>query len=103
MNINTYEELKKLYLRTPERSLQNDLAYFIATGYVFSGPGYLLIGRRVYDGWFVHVAIGSGSLKKFLQCMPFYLPFIGWAREQRGRKTKWHRTEVLAKKLGVTL
>lgn len=100
-NTNIYEELKRLYRRTPARSMQDDLAHFLAKGYVFAGPGYLLMGERVCNGWHVHVAIGPGGVKEFFKRMPYYLPYVGWAREQRGRRTMWHRTDVLARKLGV--
>lgn len=95
-----YDQLLALYRQVPERSINEDLEFFLRHGYVFSSPDHLLIGCRIEDAWFIHAAIGRGALRKFFDLMPYYLPYVGWARPQRGRKTVvWHSTDRLKKLL----
>lgn len=92
-----YEKLLELYAKVPSRSLSADLEYFMRTGYVISSPDFVLIGRRIDDGWFVHAAVAK-NLGDLLRAMPYYLPYVGWAREARGRNNiRWHSIEQLRK------
>jgi len=97
-----YTELQKLYAKCPDRLLWNDVRYYVEHGYVFSSPTHILIGERIANGWFIHVAIGVGSIKKFCELMPYWLPYIGWAREHRKNRStiRWHRTGAIFKKVG---
>jgi hypothetical protein len=72
-------------------------------GYVFSTPQWLIMARPVRrdnpgawlkvqdigqafpscpeaDAWYVQIAVGRGALGRFVQHMPFHLPFICWRR-----------------------
>lgn len=99
-----HDELKRLYSQCPERNLQEDLCHFLKCGYIFSGPTYLLMGERVGMGWFIHCAIGSNFLQKFAELMPYYLPFVGWAREQHGGKeVTWYKTENVLRRINMKL
>ena len=99
-----FNELKKLYDACPQRDMGTDLLYYAEHGYVFSSPFYLLIGKRIGDGWHIHVAIGAGCFEKFCQLMPYWLPYVGWAREQKQGRSEvvWHRTEDVFRKVGYT-
>jgi hypothetical protein len=97
-----WDELQSLYRSCPERSLDADVAHFLQHGYVFSGPTYILMGSRIGTGWHIHCAIGKECLKKFGTLMPYYLPFIGWAREAKGRsEIIWHNTETIFRRLNM--
>jgi hypothetical protein len=100
MNINTYEQLTELYLRSgyPKGALQEDLEYYLRNGYVFATPEYFIMGRQIHGGWYIHAAVGVGALEGFLHLMPHYLPYVGWERRGSG-KVKWYPTEQLTRKL----
>lgn len=89
------KEARDLYKNTmPDRSLTADLDECLRKGYVFVGPDYLLAGYRVGTGWFISIAVGHGCLKRFIDLMPYYLPWVGWAREPAGKKeVVWRQTE----------
>ena len=95
-------QLQELYRLCPGRSWPNDLEHYLRHGYVFASPTHLLIGERIGDGWHIHVAIGTGCLKKFCELMPYWLPYVGWAREHRAKRSeiRWHRTETIFRKVG---
>lgn len=99
-----YDELCRLYGQCPSRNMAADLLYYLRDGHVFASPTHMLIGERVGDGWHIHVAIGTGCLKKFCELMPYWLPYVGWAREHKpGRqRVVWHRTEDVFRKVGYT-
>lgn len=89
-----YEDIEAFYKRCPHLSLRDDLERHVRHGYVFSSPRYLLLGRRVGHGWFIYLAAGRNCLREFLRLMPYYLPYIGWAREAKGReKVRWYQTD----------
>jgi len=101
MNTPIYDQIVGLYATTPTRTLQADVLYYLRAGYVFSTPRLFLMGEHVGDGWFIHVAVGVGALKDFCDLMPFYLPWIGWAREADGKHAvMWHKTDKLVRRLG---
>jgi hypothetical protein len=97
-----YEELLALYEQRPDLSLQDDLQEYLRDGYIFATPTSIVIGRRVGDGWFVHVATGVGCLKDFCGKMPYWLPYIGWCRAHRPTRqnVRWYRTEKVMRKVG---
>lgn len=99
--MNTYicERIHELYAKTPQRSLWKDLVHHFMDGFVFSGEDYLLMGERINDGWFVHIAVGEGCLEKFISLMPYHLPWIGWAKEHRGGEVRWYRTESVKRNI----
>lgn len=104
MNMTTLDKLKVLYESAPERCMYADLGYAINYGHVWSEPGRLLIAWRAEDAWYIHVAIGDNSFRWFCQQMPYYLPYIGWGRQAKGRKTvRWHMTEKIFRKFNVPM
>lgn len=100
-----YDRAIKLYKSDgkidPERTLQADIAHYMRVGYVVCTPETFLMGRRVACGWWIYVAIGTGTLKTFFDHMPYYLPWVGWARPLKGRPSvSWHHTNKVLRKLG---
>lgn len=92
-----YDQLLQLYAKVPSRSLSQDLDFYMRTGYVICRPDLILIGRRIEDGWFIHAAVAE-SLGAVLAAAPYYLPYVGWAREARGRsQIKWYSWEQLTR------
>lgn len=90
-----YERAKNLYAeKMPNRSFEEDFEECANKGFVFVAPDYFLAGFRVGDGWFVRIAIGEGKIEKFLELMPYPLPYVGWAREPKGQdEVEWYLTE----------
>ena len=82
--------------------LADDIIEYSRRGYVFIAPEYVLIGCRLGDGWFIRLAVGAGCLNKFLELMPYYLPYVGWARMVRGRhQVVWHDTEKVRRAINI--
>jgi hypothetical protein len=87
-----YEQFKRLCVRI-HRVPEYVIMEYVEQGYVFIGPEYLLLGRRVEHAWFIYAAIGKG-FSRFWDLMPYELPYVGWARQARGRsEVKWYPTE----------
>lgn len=82
-----YEKAEKLYAANVELDFSRDLSYYSKNGYVLITPEYLILGERVDTAWLVQLAVGEGALLKFVEFMPYYLPWIGWARYAKGRRT----------------
>lgn len=95
MSTTIWEQATELYERT-NITLESDLLEYAKSGYVFASDTYLIMGRRVGDGWYIQCAIGVGALRKFTELMPYYLPHIGWRREKKhSQECVWHRTEAV--------
>ena len=93
-----WELTKEFYAKLPDRSLWADLELCAAEGGVVITSQYVIMGRRMGHGWLIHFALGRGSMSNFCRHMPYYLPFIGWAR--RGSETiRWYPTETVLKKV----
>jgi hypothetical protein len=92
----------KKYL--PDTTFDADLIHCMEVGYVICSPNYFLMGWPTERGWFVRMAVGDCGVATFLELMPYYLPYVGWARVAKNRDTiNWYKTEVVAAKLGVKL
>lgn len=89
--------IRDLYAECPHLSWESDLLEYGGCGHVHVTSEYVLLARRIGDGWFIRLAIGEG-LAKFWEFMPYELPYIGWAREAKGRpEVVWYRTSRLRK------
>ena len=87
-------ELERLYANKPAGQLERDIAEFDSSGYVVDCNGCFMLLRVVHRGWLVYCAVCSGGWKQAVEHMPFWLPFVGWAREAKGRtKVKWYLTD----------
>lgn len=97
---NAYEYLRQLYTRSgyAEGAMQADIEYYLRVGYVYSTPGYFIMGCQIHGGWYIHAAVGVGAIESFIRLMPHYLPYIGWERRGTG-KVKWYPTTKLVNKL----
>lgn len=93
MNTTIWEEAQLLYDRT-SHTLESDIVAYAKHGCVFASDAYLILARRIGEGWYIQAAIGAGALPKFAELMPYYLPYIGWRRERKhNQECVWHRTE----------
>ena len=84
---------------------EDDIArYAHLGGYVYIAPDCIILGKPVRrdmgipegqwnvedpDAWFVKYAGGRGYVSKFIDLIPFPLPFVGWGRETKGKAVKW--------------
>ena len=92
-------QLDSLYkICFPNRSLENDLGWYLACHYVFSTPDFIVMGKPVrkdapeeqlddvtfvfpkeeVDTWFLYAY--AGSQQDFLAYVPFSLTWIAWRR-----------------------
>lgn len=96
--INLWSEILRLYENT-DRNFITDLEWHIKYGYIFSGPDYFLMVADLEErAWFVHLAIGSCGLAKFISLMPHYRPLIGWSRDPSGvGEIRWYSTDRFVK------
>lgn len=99
--MSVYRDILEFYAACPALSLIKDLQFFMShpRGYVFSRPDLFMMGCSVggYEpqnsGWFIYLAVGKGKFREMVELMPYSLPWIGWAREARGRSAvAWHPT-----------
>lgn len=100
MHSTIWAEACRLYERTPI-NLQHDLIEYASTGgYVHVDSACILIGRSIGDGWYVQAAIGVGAMQKFIELMPYHLPYIGWRREgKHNQECVWYRTDTVIRKI----
>lgn len=103
MNIATYEryrwfrDVKAIYAQAGDvNGLCADIAYYQMFGWAFICEEYILLGERIGEGWYVRLAAGRGSIRDFVELMPYPLPWIAWQRPGRGRViAKWHLAETV--------
>lgn len=96
------------------RNFTNDLAEYLAKGYVYSGEDAFIMARTLRvdqieqwndldsvhiepDCWFVFLAAGKGSIHRFQELAPFELPFIAWHR-RGSSKPKIYRWDKFRRK-----
>jgi hypothetical protein len=101
--INPIEEAQKLYDKDSTRSFGEDLAFYLSKGYVYSGGDFFIMGRPIRkeddgfvldysfsfsdaDTWFVHLASGKNSLRRFLDIAPFPLEWVCWHKNKSDKK-----------------
>ena len=91
-------EIDKLYAAHPERNWEEDYGIITKYGKFLHGPDYAIGFYRSEDAWFIHIAVGLNGVRLFPAFMPFYLPFIGWARDNG--EVHWYPTEQVFRRLG---
>ena len=80
----------------PQTKLLTDIMEYASFHYAFCSPNYIILAKVVEGrGWFIHLAVGEGHLTRFFQLAPFKLPFIGFARPEHERDTRWYQWERL--------
>lgn len=85
-----------------------DLSRFQELHYAFVTPQYVLLAAEVPSTtttvgcWHVEFAIGETCLRNFIRHMPYYLPYISWARPGRKRsEVKFYSTDKLIRLIGT--
>lgn len=100
---NPFQEAQAFYKRDPgKRTFPEDLVLHLQYGWVVSSPTVFLMGRPVVrgadvalilepshkfenpDAWLVWFAAGADPIS-CLHLMPFYLPYVGWEKNNRLR------------------
>lgn len=82
-----YQQASELYRKNPQfGSFDQLLTFHLKEGVVLSGPHVFLMARQVStagidDTWFIEC--GVGSMEAMIAAMPFWLPFIQFARRNR--------------------
>lgn len=93
------EQARQIYIADPlcERDFDADLAFYKRHGYVFDTPELFMMGAQRGNAWRIHVAAGQCGLHKFLELMPYELPFVEWHR--RGDRFRRYSIETIRRKL----
>lgn len=87
---------EKLYKKQgfPKEKLFTDIQHYAIHHYAYFAPDCLILAKVIKgedsDGWFIYLATGKNKLQRFFQVAPYQLPWIGFARPEKGRDTKWY-------------
>lgn len=79
-----FDEAVRLYA---EKSLDFEEVYiqYSRFGYVYASPECIILAEPQGDTWFIQFVIGTNGLKRFLELMPYELPYVAW---EKGLKKK---------------
>ena len=84
--------------------MEDDVARYMAGGYVFVTPKSLLLGKAVRrdggdpdkqwnvtapDAWYVKTAVGESCISEFIERIPHPLPYVGWCRALKQKPVMW--------------
>tara|TARA_R100001510_G_C7646294_1_gene203605 strand:- start:1649 stop:2032 length:384 start_codon:yes stop_codon:yes gene_type:complete len=91
------------YDKNSPRSFEEDVAFYVNEGWVYSGQEAFIMGRPIctrdidfaldykfkykvetWDCWFVYLAAGKGIVR-FFNIAPFALPKIAWHRRDKDK------------------
>lgn len=89
-------------------NFEQHLAWYLQSGIVISRDDRFLMAKKINhargddewnpedaDAWYVHCAVGKGSLEWFLLQAPVRLPYLCWRRIKQGEnRLKCYRTET---------
>lgn len=95
------------YVAESPRSFGEDLAFYLANGYVYAGEEMFVMARPVSrkgirfvldytfkyeprdcDTWFVYLGVGD-SVTRFFDIAPFKMPFVSWHRREDPTPKVW--------------
>ena len=114
--MNVLEQATQAYETTGGAFDRDVAAYACHGGYVYIAPDHILIGKPVRrDGgdpaaqWtgrgaaagFGKFAAGDGRVRKFIELMPFPLPWVGWARETKKRPVNWFSLAAILRRIST--
>lgn len=77
-------------------TFEEDVAWHLEHGYVFSTPSVFLMGYQENDRW--HVSLCAGDVSSALSLMPFYLPYVSF---ERRNVLKVYKTDRIYEKFAV--
>jgi hypothetical protein len=87
------EEIADLYRKCPDMDFEADVWYYQRYGHIIWTDRLFALFEKRGMGWFLHCVVSLNGIKDLFQWMPYWLPFIGWARYSKGRKQiKWYDT-----------
>ncbi len=103
--MNILEKAKRFYEQIGI-DMFKDITMYMSYGYVFKTPESLLLGKSVRsdsdihpssqwhvrnpNAWYVHMAIGEVGISKFINCIPYRLPKVGWMRHLKNEPIKYY-------------
>jgi len=114
--VNVLEQATQAYETTGGAFDRDVAAYACHGGYVFLAPDHILLSKPVRrdggdpsgqwnvegaDAWFVKFAAGDGRVRKFIELMPFPLPWVGWARETKKRPVNWFSLAAILRRIST--
>ena len=100
--MNAYEQAQDLYSRYPERSLILDILHYSQNHYCYFSPECIILAEIEEKCiWYIHLAVGVGALSRFVELAPFALPYVRFARPEKGHSEpklyNWKRLTRLCK------
>jgi hypothetical protein len=103
--MNILERVRGLYEEC-EIDMFEDISTYLTYGYIHKTPTSFILAKPVDkdsefslneqwgvtnpNAWFIHMAVGEECIKEWINLMPFKLPFVGWARENKKRPIKFY-------------
>jgi len=94
---NAFEQALVLYKKEtfPQIKLLTDIMEYAKSHYAYCSPRCIILAKVIEDrGWFIYIAAGSDCLMRFFELAPFSMPYVGFARPEKGRDAvKWYRWE----------
>ena len=112
-DVNVIEEAIEAYGQTGGSGEDDVAAYATSGGYLYITPDCVILGKPVRrdagrpegqwgvknpDAWFVKYAGGKGHVPKFIDLIPFPLPWVGWGREVKDKPVKWFNAEKVMRR-----
>ena len=92
LNMTAIMEAKQMYAKLG-LDFERDLGYYLTNGHVISMPDKFIMFKSIDsakgdddwnpanpDTWYVHMAVGKGALRWFLEQAPVKLPLLAWRR-----------------------
>ena len=83
-----------------------DISTYLVHGYMHKTPKSFILAKTVDkdsetppaeqwgtskpNAWFVHMAVGDECIEHWINLMPYKLPYVGWARENKNRPIRFY-------------
>ena len=83
-----------------------DISVYMNYGYVHKTPTSFILAKTVDkdsntppaeqwnvsnpNAWFVHMALGEDCIPYWINLMPYKLPYVGWARENKKKPIRFY-------------
>jgi hypothetical protein len=92
----------------------SDISTYLTYGYMHKTPTSFILAKTVDkdsdtppaeqwgtlkpNAWFVHMAVGEECVKHWINLMPFKLPYVGWARQNKKRPIKFYDLNKISRR-----
>ncbi len=107
------KEVKDLYDEC-SMDMFKDISVYLTHGYVHKTPKSFILAKTINkdidtppaeqwdtpnpNAWFVHMAVGQGAISYWINLMPFTMPYVGWARENKKKPIKFYTLDTIIRR-----